>query len=473
MDYADKLRPGMNQTKRRLIHDALELESKCGQMFHEKQNVSISKRDLSEESKIPTFYVDSLSGSDKNKGTLESTPLRSFRVALERTRALKAPQRRIVLRDGTHRFNETMKLDSSDSGLIITSYPGEQAVVSGGKLFKNLHWEKEGDKIYRTKLNDSLKEQLQGGDMLSLHHRGQRVTLARYPNANPELDLFPIGYITSETSWKPPVNENGEICDPNSQCGVSENITLPATDAWHGMYQNYSVGRGGACDRYEPNYSPWCSGEFYLLRQFPEMHTRSPSGIDNALEALPNAPYVNARSIKLRRTPRTFSEYNRYNSSEFYIHAWRPGHWYTWMFKTNETTPPTHVKEWTIMEDTNAVFGQVPQPKGSTDSIVYLGEFDDENECWSACNKSSTCHGFAYHTPDFDASFAKQCYELTSPVWNAQAEDKVVSGRGPHISGGSITFGMAGVNGGGHQGGEGNDQGGEWFVRSLIFHVSI
>ena len=55
----------------------------------------------------------------------------------------------------------------------------------------------------------------------------------------------------------------------------------------------------------------------------------------------------------------------------------------------------------------------------------YLGEFDDENECWSACNKSSTCHGFAYHTPEFDASFAKQCYELTSPVWNAQAEDKV------------------------------------------------
>ena len=120
------------------------------------------------------------------------------------------------------------------------------------------------------------------------------------------------------------------------------------------------------------------------------------------------------------------------------------------------------------MQDTNAVFGQVPKPKGSTDSIVYLGEFDDENECWSACNKSSTCHGFAYHTPDFDASFARQCYALTSPVWNAQAEDKVVSGRGPHISGGSFTFAMAGVNGGGHQGGEGNDQGGEWFVRILF-----
>lgn len=43
-----------------------------------------------------------------------------------------------------------------------------------------------------------------------------------------------------------------------------------------------------------------------------------------------------------------------------------------------------------------------------------------------------------------------------------------MSGRGPHISGGSFTFGMAGVNGGGHQGGEGNEQGGEWFVRILF-----
>ena len=46
--------------------------------------------------------------------------------------------------------------------------------------------------------------------------------------------------------------------------------------------------------------------------------------------------------------------------------------WYTWMFKTNETTPPTHVKDWTIMQGTNAVFGQVPAPKSSTDSILYV-----------------------------------------------------------------------------------------------------
>ena len=336
MDYADKLRPGMNQTKRRLIHDALELESLCGKIFRrDDASDASSMRELREsniptfyvdsvsgsdendaresdassmrelrESNIPTFYVDSVSGSDENEGTFESKPLRSVHVALKKSRLGRSPERRIVLRDGMHRLNETVKLLSSDSGLIITSYPGEQAVVSGGKLLTNLTWTLEDDRIYKTKI-DHLKELR--GDMLALHHRGQRVTLARYPNANPELDLFPIGYITSDTSWTPPVNQNGETCDPNLQCGTSENITIPATDAWHGMFQNYSIGRGGACDRYDPNVSPWCSGDFYLLRQFPEMHTRSPSGIDNAMESLPNSPY---------------------NSSEFYIHSWRPGHWY-------------------------------------------------------------------------------------------------------------------------------------------------
>ena len=43
-------------------------------------------------------------------------------------------------------------------------------------------------------------------------------------------------------------------------------------------------GKSGACDRYVPPSSPWCSGKFYLERQFPEMHTRSPAGLDLAAE---------------------------------------------------------------------------------------------------------------------------------------------------------------------------------------------
>ena len=51
------------------------------------------------------------------------------------------------------------------------------------------------------------------------------------------LDLFPLGYISETTDWLPP-EYRGAVCDPNQQCGVSENRTTPVTDAWHGMFQN-------------------------------------------------------------------------------------------------------------------------------------------------------------------------------------------------------------------------------------------
>lgn len=140
-----------------------------------------------------------------------------------------------------------------------------------------------------------------------------RATLARFPNANAELDLFPKGYITSKNTqqWLAP-EFRGKVCDPKRQCGESVNLTRPAPrDEWHGMYQDYTVGIGGSCDVYTPPWSPWCSGDFYLERQFPEMHTRHPSGVTT--DALPNAPYNKPEGA--------------------IVHAWRPGHWYSWMFQ--------------------------------------------------------------------------------------------------------------------------------------------
>ena len=85
----------------------------------------------------------------------------------------------------------------------------------------------------------------------------------------------------------------------------AEDLVQPApADEWHGMYQSYTVGVGGACDVYDPPRSPWCSASFYLERQFPEMHTRHPSGMEISAE-LKNAPYKSPEGAV--------------------IHAWRPG----------------------------------------------------------------------------------------------------------------------------------------------------
>jgi len=141
-----------------------------------------------------------------------------------------------------------------------------------------------------------------------------------------ELDLFPKGYITSPTSWKAP-EYRGETCNSRDLCGQSINLTwaAPASE-WHGMYQNWTVGVGGACDVYDPPRSPWCSGDFYLSRQFPEMHARHPTGVD-VTGHLPNMPYSAPGGAV--------------------VHAWRPAHWYTWMFEVDSSSVEKPVTTWT------------------------------------------------------------------------------------------------------------------------------
>ena len=133
------------------------------------------------------------------------------------------------------------------------------------------------------------------------------------------------------------------------------------------MFQNFTEGVGGACERYDPPRSPWCSADFYLLRQFPEMHTRSPAG----LRATPHLPHA-----------ASYASASRVGAK---VHAWRPGHWYTWMWEVGAGTEPgeNHTR-WKIHRASNAVSGRVPNPHDSTDTIKYLGDFTSVDACWCA-----------------------------------------------------------------------------------------
>jgi hypothetical protein len=438
--YAPQLQPWLNSEHLVYLRDALELSSLCGDS--ELPKLSLTRTPARAEeigTDNITIYVDPVKGSDGNKGTIDA-PLKTISAGISGCRHGRQGAEttcNVLLRAGTYHLSATVELTGQDSGLRIASYPGEKAVISGGRKLENLQW-----KPVQSRAGVFVASLDQAGELPkgvpALRHRGRRVTLARYPNANAELDLFPKGYITEETEWEKPVF-HGETCDPNTQCGKSKNVTIKVSDAWHGMYQDYTIGVGGACERYDPPESPWCSGDFYLLRQFPEMHTRSPSGIAYA-EHLPNAPYKSQEGA--------------------IVHAWRPGHWYTWMFEVGKKqTPPSTVKTWSVYENTNAIFGQVPAPKTSTDQVAYLGEFETQDRCWKACNTSTACHGWAWHTTSFDPSWAKQCYGLKSQRWAAHDDDGVVSGRGPHTEGGTYFF-----SAGGNQGGEGNEAAGEWWI---------
>ena len=93
--------------------------------------------------------------------------------------------------------------------------------------------------------------------MPALHVNGHRATLARYPNANPEIDIFPKGYIGSAKAWLPPVP--GPVANYTYTVDLSK---LGLADPGRGVYINYTVGIGGNADRYTPPRSFWASADF-------------------------------------------------------------------------------------------------------------------------------------------------------------------------------------------------------------------
>ena len=153
--------------------------------------------------------------------------------------------------------------------------------------------------------------------MTALHINGHRATLARFPNANPEYDIFPKGYIMTAT-WLPPIP--GPVWNETYTVDLRP---LGLADMGSGIYINYTVGIGGNAARYDPPRSFWSSRDFGPQRYQPtatcdrwdEMHLRSPSGLDTS-SSLVNAPYMNI--------------------SQLVVRTWREAHWFSWMFTVGE-----------------------------------------------------------------------------------------------------------------------------------------
>lgn len=97
-----------------------------------------------------TFYI-SPSGSDVNPGTI-SQPFQTLTRARDAVRSVNKNMTGdiiVYLRGGYYQLSSPLTLDAGDSGtnghlIIWQSYPGETALVSGGKTVTG--WQQEGDK---------------------------------------------------------------------------------------------------------------------------------------------------------------------------------------------------------------------------------------------------------------------------------------------------------------------------------------
>jgi len=83
----------------------------------------------------------------------------------------------------------------------------------------------------------------------------------------------------------------------------------------------------------------------------------------------------------------------------------------------------------------NNVYGAA-HSKADTDTVKYLGTFDDLQSCIAALvadkDKKGPFKTYTYHTKDFSTDFAGQCFGRTDQVWAPTKEANVISGFSVH-----------------------------------------
>lgn len=211
-EFAQKLQSWRGTDKMKEVFDSLELKTMCNQEFDASQ---FDPAPAAPSFPIPQdalrAYVDA--GVDANQGdgllNRENRPFATVPAALAAIRADRSAGRGsgaarayVVLRQGTYRFLQTLELTASDSNVTFVNYPGEVATISGAKVLTTT-WKpyntEGGQNVYSADLSGQDVKSIPG-----LRVGGQRGARAGYPDRNPELSIFPDGWVHDKTAWATP-----------------------------------------------------------------------------------------------------------------------------------------------------------------------------------------------------------------------------------------------------------------------------
>lgn len=206
-----------------------------------------------------TLYVDAAAGSDTSGTGSKAKPLQTLEFALYRSRQLRAAaagdgERLAILCQGVFHLAAPLVLTPIDSNLTIAAVEGEHATLSGG-LPLTPKWRpyniSSGANIWAADLSGDLAP---GTEINGLQLGGSRVTRARYPNANPEIDTFPTGWVVLDkaTTWQDAGNKECEGC-------TFDTASPRIAPLERGVYEQHMEGTGGPCSIFASKRSYWCS----------------------------------------------------------------------------------------------------------------------------------------------------------------------------------------------------------------------
>ena len=260
-----------------------------------------------------TIYVDGDHGSDTNSGISPSLAKKSIQAAVDVSK-----KDVISIKAGTYYLSKPIELSATTgSHLTITSNGGTVWLSGGVPVSKDLSWTHVSGRIWS--LNVST---LNLPDVATVRLDGRRINPARYPNADPEREFWPVGYTTSKENF---VNKKGDwllpTVSPSPNSATPVNVT---GRPWDNYFTNYTGGINGTCAIYDPPFSYWCSSPPFSTGCGGCFTWNIPSGLETRtfLTSRPNWPYTKSTDV-------------------MQLAAWRKAHWANWLFEVNEMNNKT------------------------------------------------------------------------------------------------------------------------------------
>eukprot|EP00755_Sulcionema_specki_P009472 Sspe_Gene.43788::Locus_21396_Transcript_1_1_Confidence_1.000_Length_2624::g.43788::m.43788 len=304
-NYSVALRPDGAED----VYDALQLGKYCtGSTAVPRPDKASLPRVFPPTSAVPsgetTLYVDSAKGSDSNPGT-EAHPMRTIQAAVDKAGDKSSAV--IVLRKGTFYLGKPVEVTAKNSRLTIQNMPGEEVWLSGGVALEGLQWVEHntthGMNVWKA---DISKYGLSAVPALRIN--GRRISPARYPNADPETQFWPTGYLTSKRDdWLP------SKIPPKPNQAKQVKVATPNRE-WDDYFSHYSGGIGGTCAAYDPPFSYWCQDTANFSEGCGGCETWYVPGGLRYHDALPTYPSL------MKDTSGTL------------LKAWRAAHWANWAF---------------------------------------------------------------------------------------------------------------------------------------------
>jgi hypothetical protein len=184
----------------------------------------------------------------------------------------------------------------------------------------------------------------------SLRLNGRRVTRARFPNCNPEIDTFPTGWVptgpssSSPSPWEPSPTGGSTLCAGcafvTTAGGPNGSMAVNGTERQ--VYTHHMEGVGGPCAIFASGRSYWCAEHPSSACPSSPQQCDTCNGSSGGGSGLPAtgqpAAFFGSPPVALTYTAEQLPNAPYADPAGAVLQAWRDGHWFNYIWEVSAYT---------------------------------------------------------------------------------------------------------------------------------------